>query len=61
MLSTPNLTYKSIASGKHEGDCDRLSYTTYGGRDKKCLTILTVYRQCITNDDLDVSIVHLQQ
>ena len=41
MLSSPKFTSREISSGEDEEDYGRWSYTTYSGKDKTRLTIIT--------------------
>ena len=61
MSSSPNFPSRVISSGKDEEDYDRWFYTTYDGKDKTRLTIITAYRSCNTNGDIGISTVHSQQ
>ena len=61
MLSSPKFLSRVILSRKYQGSYNWWSYTTYDGKDKARLTIITVYRAYKPNGDIDVFTIHLQQ
>ena len=61
MISSPSLASRVITSGEDEEGYGRWSYTTYGGKNNKRLTIIAAYRTCIQHDGMGVSTVHSQQ
>ena len=61
MISSPILTSRVIISDEDEEGYSRWSYTTYGGKNNKRLTIIAAYRTCIPHDGMSVSTVHSQQ
>ena len=61
MISSSILASRVIISGEDEEGYGRWSYTTYGGKNNKRLTIIAAYRTCIPNDGMGVSTFHSQQ
>ena len=57
MILSLRLAPQVITSGEDEVGYGILSYTTYGGKNNKRLTIIVAYLKCIPHDGIGVSTV----